>query len=283
MTRKRAAAVRAESQSLEPEDSVAKVIAGWGATRPELDVDPIAITARLARLHAVLGPELEEVFARFGLRGADFAVIATLVRLGEESASQRRLASELGLSAGTISVRIDRLVRRGLVERRPDPQDRRGAVISLTKQGRELFEACAPEHLTNAHELLAGLTEQDRDELGRLLGKLLYTLEDAAPGDRLEPELGLVIDGAATALGQRRAVGLPPEPGVLVRHVHPGGPAARSGLRPGDLVRTANRRPLRSRHDLELALDQASAGGRALALEITRGATPMQLRLIPAG
>jgi DNA-binding MarR family transcriptional regulator len=281
MTRRQAASFRAVSRNAEPRDSIARVIAGWRATRPDLEVDPIAIIARVARLQAILGPKLETVFGRFGLRGADFAVLATLVRLGQERTSQRRLASELGLSAGTISVRIDRLVQRGLVERGPDPDDGRGALIVLTRQGRELFEACAPEHLANAHELLAGLDEHDRAQLGRLLGHLLGTLEDAAPDDDLAPDLGLVIDGAPTALEQRRAVGLPPEPGLLVRHVHPGGPAATSGLRPGDLIRTANRHPLRNRHDLQVALDQARTRNRGLALEITRGAEAMRLRLTP--
>jgi DNA-binding MarR family transcriptional regulator len=261
------------------EDSIARVIAGWRATRPALEVDPIAITARLARLQAVLSPRLEMVFARYGTRGADFAVIATLVRLAAEGVSQRRLASELGLSAGTVSLRIDRLVGRGLAERRPDPDDGRGALVSLTQSGRELFEACAPEHLANAHELVAGLSEPERDQLGQLLGKLLYTLEEPRPNDSLVADLGLALDDAPVALEQRRAVGLPPLTGLLVRHVDPTGPAAESGIRAGDLLTTANRRPLRNRHDLQLAMDQSRRRRRAISLEATRGAEPMRLRL----
>jgi DNA-binding MarR family transcriptional regulator len=261
------------------EDSIARVIAGWRASRPELDVDPIAITARLARLQAVLSPRLEMVFARYGIRAADFAVIATLVRLAAESVSQRRLASELGLSAGTESLRIDRLVQAGLAERSPDPDDGRGALISLTDRGRELFEACAPEHLANAHELLAGLSRAERDQLGELLGKLLYTLEDPAPNDSLVADLGLLVDDAPVALEQRRAVGLPPVTGLLVRHVDPTGPAAAGGIRPGDLLTTAGRRPLRNRHDLQLALDQSRQRRRTISLEATRGAEPLRLRL----
>src|SRR5437763_8597550 len=105
--------VDSEEDPVAIEDSVARVIASWRASRPDLDVDAIAITARLARLQAVLSPRLEAVFARFELRGADFAVIATLIRLADESVSQRRLASELGLAAGTVSLRIDRLAQRG--------------------------------------------------------------------------------------------------------------------------------------------------------------------------
>jgi DNA-binding MarR family transcriptional regulator len=169
-------------------DSIARVIASWREARPELHVEPIAITARLARLQTVLSPRLEAVFARYGLRGADFAVLATLVRLGAGSVSQGRLAAELGLSAGTVSLRLDRLAQLGLAQRRADPDDGRGALIALTRRGRRLFEACAPEHLANSEELLAGMPERDREQLGQLLGKLLQTLEEAESDDRVAPE-----------------------------------------------------------------------------------------------
>jgi DNA-binding MarR family transcriptional regulator len=271
-------AVHAAEEAL-IEDSIARVIAGWRATRPELPVQPIAVIARLARLQAQLAPRLEAVFARFGLHSADFAVLATLVRVTGDGVSQRRLASELGLSAGTVSLRVDRLARRGLADRQADPDDGRGTLISLTNAGRELFEACAPEHLANAQGLLAGLTEDERDGLGRLLGKLLYTLEDGDPDSSLAPQLGLVVDGAPVALERRRAVGLPPIAGLLVRHVDPAGLAAASGIRPGDLLTSADRRPLRSPHDLELAVLRSRGRQRAVSLEVTRGAEPLRVRL----
>lgn len=281
MTRAGAASFPTDSRShpVQLEDSIARVLAGWQAARPDLLVEPIAITARLARLHTELGRRLETVFTRFGLRGADFAVLATLVRLAGESVSQTRLASELGLSAGTISLRIDRLVRKGLAQRQPDPDDGRGAQISLTDRGRTMFEACAPEHLANAQELLAGLDERERAQLGGLLGKLLYTLEAPDPTDQLTAVIGAVIDDAPTALEQRRAVGLPPVVGLLVRHVEPIGPAAAAGIRPGDLLVAANRRPLRSRHDLHLAITHSRDGRDMLFFEIVRGTERKRLRL----
>ena len=261
-----------------PEDSVARVIASWHATRPDLNVDAIGITARLARLQPVIAAKQVEVLELFGLRGGEFALLATLTRLTGEAVSQRRLAEELGLSAGTISLRVDRLVGRGLVQRQADPEDGRGALIEITARGRDLFEACVPEHLARAQALVAGLAEDEREELGRLLGKLLYTLQDPPADDLATAELGLVVEGASEALQRRRAVGLPPVPGLLVRHVDPTGPAAQCGLRTGDLLTSADRRPLRSRHDLEVAL-ASSRGRRRVTLEITRGTEPVRLAL----
>jgi DNA-binding MarR family transcriptional regulator len=140
-------------------------------------VAPIAITARLARLRTEIGARLERVFAAHQLTGANFAVLATIVRLGGEPLPQKVLMAELNLSAGTISVRVDRLIDDRLVVRRPDPSDGRGWLIGLTKRGRDAFEACAPDHLANARQLVAGLTQNERDQLATLLGKLLHSLE----------------------------------------------------------------------------------------------------------
>ena len=118
---------------------------------------------------------------------------------------------------------------------------------------------------------------EEREELGRLLGKLLYALEDGQPDG--VSDLGLTVEAAPRALERRRAVGLSPLPGLLVRHVDPAGPAAGGGIRPGDLLTSADRQPLRTRHDLQQALMKAVRGRRSVALEFTRGAEPMQVAL----
>lgn len=259
------------------EDSIARVISDWHRERPDLDVEPIAVAARLARVQARLGPRIDAVFERFGLRSADFAVLATLVRLGGRKISQKRLIGELDLSAGTISLRVDRLVSRGLVRREPDPADGRGAHVLLTERGRSLFEACAPEHLANTRDLLCGLTPAEHEQLGMLLGKLLSTLEDPAPNDDLARELGILADASPFAVQRRRAVGLPPQTGLLIRHVDPTGPAAAAGIRPGDLLTAAGGKALRTRDDLRVAL--AHGDGRELAVEIMRGVEPQAVVL----
>src|SRR5213083_3509400 len=135
------------SATLDPGDSVERVIEGWASTRPELDVSPIAIIARVFRLCAELQPRLDGVLGRYGARTGDFAVLATLVRIGEPRVTQSRLGSELGLTPGTISVRLDRLERARLIARRRGPEDQREMLIALTRKGRSLFEACVHDHL----------------------------------------------------------------------------------------------------------------------------------------
>jgi DNA-binding MarR family transcriptional regulator len=69
--------------------------------------------------------------------------------------------------------RLDRLEATGLVERQPDPTDRRGRLVALTGPGRELVDAAVVEHLDNEERLLAVLDPEERKQLAGLLRKLL--------------------------------------------------------------------------------------------------------------
>jgi DNA-binding transcriptional regulator GbsR (MarR family) len=125
------------------------VLEGWKQQRPDLDMSPLAVINRLSRLQSYLQPEIAAVFERFGLTPPSFAVIATLRRAGSPyQLSQRALMDALQLSSGTISVRIDRLEREGIVKRTPDPGDQRGtdpahregAKTSLMRASKRMFK-----------------------------------------------------------------------------------------------------------------------------------------------
>jgi DNA-binding MarR family transcriptional regulator len=252
-----------------PTDSVDRVVAGWRETRPGLEVSPIEVIARLQRLRGYMDQELETTFAEFGLRGPSFSVLADLTRLGGR-ASQRALMDELGLTSGTVSVRVDRLIEAGLVVREPDPDDARGAQVSLTDAGRELFERCAPEHLANEQRLLAALSEEERAQLAELLRRLLISFEGTRSLHGRLPFLGLTLAPAHVAIEMRRAVGLPERTGLLVRAVAADGAAAAADIEVGDILTLAGGRELRSIATLFVALQKTAGRGR-LKLSLVRG------------
>lgn len=252
-------------------DSVDRLIAAWNAVRPDLDVAPIGVVARLGRVRAHIDAELEALFAQHGIGGPSFAVLATLARLDEAAGvPQRRLMDELGLTSGTISVRVDRLVEAGLVDRRPDPEDRRNTRVLLSDRGRELVERIIPAHLDNERRMLAALSDAERDTLADLLRRLLVEFEGTGPRAGGPERLGMTLAPAHVTLAMRRAVGLAAEPGLLVRAVEEGGAAARAGLAEGDVLVAAGGEPLRSLGRLHAAIDAAAAAGR-LRLEVVRG------------
>ena len=243
-------------------DSVDRLIADLQRVRPDLAILPLAIISRLERIRGYIDAELERVFAEHQLSGADFAVLVALARLNEPGGvPQRQLMDELGLTSGTVSVRMDRLVEHGLVERIPDADDKRNTRISLTGQGRAVFERVAPAHLANERRLLVSLSEAERDALADLLRKLLLEYEGSC-ASLGAARLGVTLASAHKTIAMREAVGLPPKAGLLVRAVDAAGPAARAGLRPGDVLMRARSRELRSVADLYSAIETATKRGK---------------------
>ena len=253
-------------------DHVDWVIAGWKEERSDLDVSPIAIISRLERLQTYLRSEVATVFERFDLTGPSFAVIATLRRAGKPyQLSQRALMDALQLTGGTISVRIDRLERDGIVERLPDPHDQRGVLVRLTETGERLFDQVAPIHLANEDRLLSALSMEQREQLATLLRILLLSFEPIASEDPHHPShwIGASLAPAHSARTIRRAAGLPDIPGLLVQSVAVPGPAAEAGLQEGDLIVSANGTEIRSIAGLHQQL--LVARGETLTLEVFRG------------
>jgi DNA-binding MarR family transcriptional regulator len=251
-----------------PRDSVDALLASWAQRRPDLDFSPVGIVSRLARVRGHLDAALHAVFAAHGLSAADFGVLVTLARVDEgRGVTQRRLMDELGLTSGTISVRMDRLVEQGLVDRRVDPDSRRNTLITLTDRGRALFERVAPAHLANERRLLAALDPDEQEALAGLLRKLVVEFE----GSRAEARpLGATVAPAHAAMALRESVGLPPLPALLVRAVEDDGAAAAAGLRTGDVLLSAGERELRSVAALHAAIADATDG--RLRLRVQRGA-----------
>lgn len=160
------------------EDSVARVIAEWNVFRPELDVSPVAVLARLARIRAIVDAEQAKVFATAGITGADFPVLATLRRREPPfRVTHSRLADDLGLTPGTVTARVDRLEGLGLAVREVDPADARVRWVRLTDQGQSLIDGLIPGHLAVEEELLSGLSARARVRLAADLSVLLADLE----------------------------------------------------------------------------------------------------------
>ena len=255
-----------------PRDSVDRLLASWAAARPDLDLSPIAVIARLSRLCRIIDAELAATFAEHGLDGPDFAALVTLRRLDQPGGvTQRQLMRELNLSSGTVSVRVERLADRGLVNRATNPADRRNSLITLTQAGRALFDAVTPDHMATETRLLSALGDHQRGELVCLLRTLLVSFEGSA-GEGPFPRLGLTLAPAHRTLEARRAVGLPGLAGLLVRDVLRGSRAENAGIRPGDILLSAAGTELRAITTLYAAISDAIAAG-TLTVSIARGET----------
>jgi DNA-binding MarR family transcriptional regulator len=160
-------------------DPVDAILAQWQRERPDLDVSPMGIIGRMGRLTKHLERSLQEIFSNFDLHAGEFDVLATLRRSGQPyQLSPTALFNTLMISSGTMTHRIDRLEQADLVQRIPDPSDRRGTLIQLTNKGFNLIEKALEAHVANMHRLLNGLEEAERKALAQLLRQLLISFEE---------------------------------------------------------------------------------------------------------
>jgi DNA-binding MarR family transcriptional regulator len=161
-------------------DAVDDAVAQWARERPDLDgLDAMATFARLARLVALAGPAVEAGLARYGVKVGEFDVLACLRRAGEPfELTPTALVGQLLLSSGAMTNRLDRLEGLGLIRRRPDPSDRRGILVGLTAEGRELIDRAVEGHVANEQRLLSALEPEDRRAFDDAIRTLLTSLED---------------------------------------------------------------------------------------------------------
>jgi MarR family 2-MHQ and catechol resistance regulon transcriptional repressor len=108
--------------------------------------------------------------AALGLGLSDFGVLEVLLHKGPLPVNT--LGVKIRLTSGSISIAIDRLEKKGLVERRDDPEDRRARIVHLTPQGRKMIEYAFAEHAAAMERATSGLSKAERTQAIRLLTML---------------------------------------------------------------------------------------------------------------
>ena len=105
--------------------------------------------------------------------GSDFAVLEALLHKGPLPVNE--IGKKVLLTSGSITVAVDRLETKGLVERRAYGTDRRARIVHLTKEGKKLITRVYADHAGDMERLVAAsLTRSERQTLIRLLKKIGY-------------------------------------------------------------------------------------------------------------
>jgi len=159
-------------------DEVDRLVEAWGRERGDLDLAPMEVLSRVSRLSHHLDRARRQAFAEHGLESWEFDVLAALRRAGAPyELSPGRLLHETLVTSGTMTNRVDRLATRGLVERFPDPGDRRGVLVRLTAAGRSTVDGALAGLLDRERDLLAGLERTEQQLLATLLRSLVVPFE----------------------------------------------------------------------------------------------------------
>ena len=154
-------------------DEVDRIVDAWSRERPDLEFAPLQVLSRVGRLTRHLDRARRAAFTASGLESWEFDVLSALRRAGEPyELSPKALLQQTLVSSGTMTNRIDRLVERQLVERRADPGDGRGILVTMTATGREAVDASIATLLVSEAELLDALSGVEQERLAALLRKL---------------------------------------------------------------------------------------------------------------
>ena len=131
-------------------DEVDRLVAAWRRERPDLDVAPMEVLSRISRLATHLDRARKQAFEAHGLESSEFDVLSALRRAGDPyRLSPGQLVQETLVTSGTMTHRVDRLVAKDLVDRTPDPDDRRGVHVQLTNKGREAVDGALARPLVH--------------------------------------------------------------------------------------------------------------------------------------
>ena len=162
-----------ETELIQAERDVQSRIAGLGV---DLDFASLAAVSNIFRAATMVRNHMERtVLAQTDLSFTAFTVLWVLWIWGEQEA--RRVAEESGVSRGTLTGVIGTLEARGLVHRRPHPDDRRSVLMSITEHGDALMQLVYPQFNREEGKVSAGLDNGDKLALADALRTVLRTVE----------------------------------------------------------------------------------------------------------
>ncbi|MBW2697153.1 MAG: MarR family transcriptional regulator [Deltaproteobacteria bacterium] len=151
---------------------------GWLPALEDVDPSTVLIIIWAGRLSRRVDAFYHEALRSYGLRYSDYAVLSLLRFSG--AMSPKRLNVSLAITSGGLTKTIQRLESKQLVRREPDPNDGRGTLVSLTKQGKRTVMRVFSEDVQAHEELLRDVSSAGRRRIASALRDLLDAFEREA-------------------------------------------------------------------------------------------------------
>jgi DNA-binding MarR family transcriptional regulator len=159
-------------------DLVDELSAGWAREHPKLATETLTPLVRLHRIAIRLESFERDVVTQYGLAPSDARVLALLRRAGPPyRVSPSELYGQLARSSGGMTKILKRLEEAKLIERVPDPNDGRGLLVGLTREGLALQGRVFTAFLAASRELFGSLSATKLRDVDRALKTLQLALE----------------------------------------------------------------------------------------------------------
>lgn len=158
------------------------VVAAWSQVLPDEDASSLGFVVRLHQAMIAMEEFDRRSIGGLDLTAPEYMVLAVLaVRTDIPGLTLRQLQPLVMYSSGGMTHCVDRLEKKALIERRPNPADRRSVLVCLTDAGRELARTAMRTRLAALDRLLAPLTAEDRTTVDQALRLLIATLGPWSP------------------------------------------------------------------------------------------------------
>ncbi len=150
---------------------------------PNLDLTVEGIVDRITGISRRLTRMMEETLAEYELTWGEWKVLGLLVHQGPPYRSSPGLIAEhTEVSSGAMTNRLDHLEEARLVQRLPDPNDRRSVQVELTQAGLKLYKQTTATATAREALVVSALNERERKELNAHLRRLMIAFEKLESG-----------------------------------------------------------------------------------------------------
>jgi len=139
---------------------------------PELDHSSVKMVAALANAHHILFSVMERAFSKSGITPQSIEVLKILYMRKEQGYLLGEIGEQLMVSPANVTGLVEGLVKKGLVERKEQPGDRRKRLTELTPLGIEFMENLIPVIARFFNEVFASLSPKDKQQLYDRLNQL---------------------------------------------------------------------------------------------------------------
>jgi DNA-binding MarR family transcriptional regulator len=138
--------------------------------KPRSLISAVAVADQFGRTGKTLQGAFDDALAAYGVTTSRARVLMEIAETGPVRLSV--VAAAVGIAQGTASELAEALVQEGLVSRRPDPSDRRAALLETTGQGRDHAQQWGAAYASTAEELFGTLGDKQRTAFLALLQAL---------------------------------------------------------------------------------------------------------------
>lgn len=124
----------------------------------------------LAKAERAIADLAKDDIQKHGLNPTEFGVMELLYHQGEQPL--QKIGEKILLASGSITYVVDKLEKKGYLERIPCPSDRRITYAAITDKGRDLLNQIFPDHWKRLETVMGGLTEEEKEQIIPLLKRL---------------------------------------------------------------------------------------------------------------